>query len=1555
MVRRYFRAKDRDASPFLGISECDASDSDRSASAKDTMRRETRLYYSSVPVPPLPSCEMRVLVRVQAGSAPASRPLTQRSQASSVISASSVFSPLVVGLPQTSAASAQSFSVTVEQSDATVEDLARLIERTHAPLTCTALFRGRTPLLFGQRVRQVLRPNDTVTVYTGHDDASSRSSTSSDGAVIEYARHAGSACVLLPLPDHDVRASAVSIGRVDMARVFAVVARAPLKARFINVLVTPQLLRAFMSFCALPSELALESLLFVLDVERFRHVQPSVARLLANYIYLSYVAPGAPLRINVSAMMRGRIPWPFLPGWEYNPWVFDEILASVGFMLKKHTLLRFEGSPVGLVQTLDAVAEQYVQPLRLDDGVDPMAAIAESYEPDIDVVVWVNELRFDGDGASAHLAQLGDDFREQLLERVCSQFVDAPSASALCDGYFQLATRIAPLQKQRKIKKTRKLRNFFGDNPHEALLRQQLMAVVPPSSHRGAARAAAELVARKRTAEHRLRACDELNRQGSLSSSLIAEQKIMDSDGSDDEPEAGWAHYAMQQCAAPAAVERVRSWSDSSNDEAAEESAQALRRNNGWTTDEDEPEAAEPRGRSGVYGDRALSRALSMIGVPNPDSQDSTSSDGNASPRAGDPAHLPSFSVYTAPTYSSQSLGRKFKFFERKRRADKLREFFGSTDQPRPPSLEELSSASSSIPSLSWRSASFMRNDAPLTPEQRNVLVRRRRKLKALLGEQVDECVVSLANDHFSLDALDNSSYSLLTPEHTSLSSELANAPDSAPPGDVHAAQIRQYSKIRDMLGDNAPPPLISDPPASSVKASDEQRVRARWRRNKLVNMLGDVPADVSTLYRTDTRSQDTSETDEPAPPSESKYERRQRVKKLRHFFGQSLNSDAMLMQGIAREPNGRMTPASDIDECNEIADCDSESFELVGSPAPTPAPTLAPAVLPALDDDALGPVKAQFWMTSSPESQAAELPENRRSSLMTTLRAHKASIIGSIKRGSPQLGSRSRASTQSSHASLASGPATPQLAASSISAPSLSSSPALPPPSPGKLSFLARKIGRPSPKPSPLVPPARLSSIKPLSPLPDISPNNLQASFDRSMAQRDTTLVSELHPPAKYPPRISSAMDRGDHRQLISSVLLSSTGPISTRSRPSPAPSPVSVPAQPRRSASKSVHWFDQLSPPPPPAPSTTASAKSSMEMGMAIVLRSPSIKKPSIKSPMLSPRTAARSPPPRSRFPALPINSPTSGARVPLSHKASVSAVGGKQLLGGQSEPRRPPITWPEPVNHSIVTIRARRTRSFAIQRKLELATVGRKRAHTIGTGRQAESRPVNKDKQDTDAGIPQADKSSRRAQSMILSPDPSSTENKVVRGRCATVIPLHLELQRMLARRIASRRQTRALELATIKEAEEPPRNREQSLRMTADALCAQKTRLRTSLALFGTQDPSRLRRGSCQLSTRTLRFTPTAVKGVPLPYKPQRPRSMSCPGKFIANPRKRTPIQPAVARYLQSANAGYSRRAPIPSTYGSGSYQRISIALLSRPPNGRRSLDTRPTHRKLSPYM
>ncbi|KAJ2249543.1 hypothetical protein GGH97_001267, partial [Coemansia sp. RSA 475] len=243
MVRQYFRAKSQDASPFLGISECpQGSDTE----TRDTMRRETRQYYSQVPVPPVPEVsKLRINVRVAQGTGPTrdeTRPTTQRSQASSMYSVSSIISPLVVGLTPSGQLPRRAFAVTVDANEATlVEELARVIESTtHHEFACVALFRGRTPLLFGQRVRDVLRANDTVVVYTGDDccDAGTSqgsSSGSSDLVIIDFARAAtqDDECLFVPLSETRMplletrmprlrvssALSAVSVGRVDMGPV----------------------------------------------------------------------------------------------------------------------------------------------------------------------------------------------------------------------------------------------------------------------------------------------------------------------------------------------------------------------------------------------------------------------------------------------------------------------------------------------------------------------------------------------------------------------------------------------------------------------------------------------------------------------------------------------------------------------------------------------------------------------------------------------------------------------------------------------------------------------------------------------------------------------------------------------------------------------------------------------------------------------------------------------------------------------------------------------------------------------------------------------------------------------------------------------------------------------------------------------------------------------------------------------------------------------------------------------------------------------------------------
>ncbi|KAJ1920658.1 hypothetical protein H4219_001217 [Mycoemilia scoparia] len=433
------------------------------------------------------------------------------------------------------------------------------VESGTMPILCGALFKGNEALSFNKTVGEVLNTGDIVCVVSydekifclpGDDGYLQQSSfvdptnetrrislsprSASDLRPIIY-RHPSSGggmgsisnpntpshrlntmapkgAIYSPIPhtntlpsvpDQEIDADIANVKA--MIKVNRLVSCASLTTRFLNILTSPHMLKAFIDFCALPSELALEPLLFCMDVERFRHVQPNMARLLANYIYLTYLAPGAPLQV-LSNFPRESIPWPFLPGWEHDPTIFDSALKKVAFALKKHTLLRFERSPIGLkalMDTGDFDPREYVAPLKYGIEYGPTARIASLYEPEIDVVIWINDLEFDACGTKllTNLSMLSNQFREQLLSRIIAQFTSMPHASKLSRDYFRLRIRLAPIQKQRKIRKTKKIHGFFGEKPHDEILQQQLMAVVPPSSQSNAYHAAAEILERNKVVE----------------------------------------------------------------------------------------------------------------------------------------------------------------------------------------------------------------------------------------------------------------------------------------------------------------------------------------------------------------------------------------------------------------------------------------------------------------------------------------------------------------------------------------------------------------------------------------------------------------------------------------------------------------------------------------------------------------------------------------------------------------------------------------------------------------------------------------------------------------------------------------------------------------------------------------------------------------------------------------------------------------------------------------------------------------------------------------------
>ncbi|KAJ2471046.1 hypothetical protein EV174_006016, partial [Coemansia sp. RSA 2320] len=194
--------------------------------------------------------------------------------------------------------------------------------------------------------------------------------------------------------------------------------------------------------------------------------------------------------------------------------------------------------------------------------------------------------------------------------------------------------------------------------------------------------------------------------------------------------------------------------------------------------------------------------------------------------------------------------------------------------------------------SMSTNDEVLQGTDAMLSSEQRNLLVRRRRKLRALLGEQVEESIVGQGGAHSSAEHRQQLQRALLTPEPSSAEPSTLSSTNSMV--QLETQQQQQPLDSATLMGD----------------ISEEQRLRARWRRNKLAAMLGNVPAGVTTAYVTDpvAASQIKSDSEENNDAEETDgvddtrqhglhKQHRHRARKLHHFFGQHLGPDAMLRQ----------------------------------------------------------------------------------------------------------------------------------------------------------------------------------------------------------------------------------------------------------------------------------------------------------------------------------------------------------------------------------------------------------------------------------------------------------------------------------------------------------------------------------------------------------------------------------------------------------------------------------------------------------------------------------
>ncbi|KAI9173082.1 hypothetical protein H9P43_007213 [Blastocladiella emersonii ATCC 22665] len=234
--------------------------------------------------------------------------------------------------------------------------------------------------------------------------------------------------------------------------------------RFLALLRNMAGLTLFREFAT--TELALESLLFWLEVEIFTTTAPELQPLMAKYIFFMYIADHAPLVINISKEMRADIAAAVTSYRDTN--MFDEAQLHAYTVLKKHVFPKFERT------------EKFREFLRFRT-TSPQAYFAakirdsfsEQFKPNLELMLEIcGGAAFAARGTPVYI-------REKFMNRVVKRYF--PSASAI-EGYWNNINHAAAVQRVRKVTKERKLAKFFGTDrgKDRTLLQDEMVRQLTP-------------------------------------------------------------------------------------------------------------------------------------------------------------------------------------------------------------------------------------------------------------------------------------------------------------------------------------------------------------------------------------------------------------------------------------------------------------------------------------------------------------------------------------------------------------------------------------------------------------------------------------------------------------------------------------------------------------------------------------------------------------------------------------------------------------------------------------------------------------------------------------------------------------------------------------------------------------------------------------------------------------------------------------------------------------------------------------------------------------------
>ncbi|KAI8896793.1 hypothetical protein BC833DRAFT_596217 [Globomyces pollinis-pini] len=257
--------------------------------------------------------------------------------------------------------------------------------------------------------------------------------------------------------------------------------------RLLSVLHNTTALKFFNEFCL--QEYSIENVLFWIEVEIYRTIHDDTIRsTFASHLYLTYIATGSPLGINISQELREEIPyWPdTIP----DKGIYDDVQVLMYSLIKNHAYVRFEKSNLfkRFLEYKDKERYAYTQGKTIWDFDQLRMVKGKDFMKDMEMNLgYMKDPTSDESTAALmKIAGTSDDnsisstfFRQKVLINIISAYFHEADSSVR--GYFDEVNRSEYSNKQQRMHKQKKLTKFFGSRPDATHMQHQDTKGIDPS------------------------------------------------------------------------------------------------------------------------------------------------------------------------------------------------------------------------------------------------------------------------------------------------------------------------------------------------------------------------------------------------------------------------------------------------------------------------------------------------------------------------------------------------------------------------------------------------------------------------------------------------------------------------------------------------------------------------------------------------------------------------------------------------------------------------------------------------------------------------------------------------------------------------------------------------------------------------------------------------------------------------------------------------------------------------------------------------------------------